>query len=50
MSVDEVGSVLWEERMVEKMLAKMKEQEPSISLEGASGSKTRRQAAESKNC
>ena len=32
-----MGSVLWEERMVEKMLAKMKEKEPSISLEGASG-------------
>ena len=45
-----MGSVLWEERMVEKMLAKMKEQEPSISLEGVSGSETRRQAAEGENC
>ena len=50
MSVDEVGSVLWDERMVKKMLAKMKEQEPSISLEGASGSETRRQAAEGEKC
>ena len=36
--------------MVEKMLARMKEQGPGISLEGASGSETRRQAAEGENC
>ena len=33
MSVDEVGSELSEGRMVEKMLARMKEQGPGISLE-----------------
>ena len=36
--------------MVEKMLTRMKEQEPGISLEGASGCETRRQAAEGENC
>ena len=35
---------------MEKMLARMKEQEPGISLEGASGSETRRQEAKGVNC